>query len=287
MRGILGAGRPAGARARERNRVGGACTIDEVWPGFGSRPGRRGVVPPAGDRRARPGRHGFRWTPAGRAVRPVRRRTSIQLWDDDARCEEEIGRLAPGDLEGWRRDDDTKRLLRDALRPGREATSGSGPADREEIEERLGGDAEARKLLFEWSMVEYVERFLSDERLQIAYLGQGVIGTNASPHDAGTASIHFHHASGRLGGRRGCGATSRGGWGWSRSSSATSPARPARWSRPSVPVARIVPGRGVELEGGERIDAPFVVSNADPRPRSDCSATRPTRPGEPGSRRSR
>ena len=32
-----------------------------------------------------------------------------------------------------------------------------------------------------------------------------------------------------------------------------------------VPVARIVPGEGVELEAGERIDAPGVVSNADPR----------------------
>jgi phytoene dehydrogenase-like protein len=32
-----------------------------------------------------------------------------------------------------------------------------------------------------------------------------------------------------------------------------------------TPVARILPGRGVELEDGERIDAPVVVSNADPR----------------------
>src|SRR6516225_8447071 len=32
-----------------------------------------------------------------------------------------------------------------------------------------------------------------------------------------------------------------------------------------LPVARIIPGRGVELEGGDRIDAPVVVSNADPR----------------------
>ncbi len=49
-------------------------------------------------------------------------------------------------------------------------------------------------------MVEYVEHFLSDQRLQSAYLGQGVIGTFASPHDPGTASIHFHHQSGRQGG---------------------------------------------------------------------------------------
>jgi phytoene dehydrogenase-like protein len=32
-----------------------------------------------------------------------------------------------------------------------------------------------------------------------------------------------------------------------------------------VPVARIVPGQGVELEAGERLDAPVVVVNADPR----------------------
>ena len=34
---------------------------------------------------------------------------------------------------------------------------------------------------------------------------------------------------------------------------------------PGVPVSRILPGEGVELEGGERLRAPVVVSNADPR----------------------
>jgi phytoene dehydrogenase-like protein len=32
-----------------------------------------------------------------------------------------------------------------------------------------------------------------------------------------------------------------------------------------VPVARILPGEGVELESGERLNAPVVVANADPR----------------------
>ena len=75
--------------------------------------------------------------------------------------------------------------------------------------------------------------------------GQGVIGTNASPHDPGTASIYYHHASGPDGrAGRAPGATSRAAWGWSRSSCATSRARPARWSPPGVPVAAHPAGRG-------------------------------------------
>ena len=96
---------------------------------------------------------------------------------------------------------DVIRRLRDALRPegDRDVWIGDAPS-RDEIDSRIGSDNEARHLLFDWSMAEFVERYLEDERLQIAYLGQGVIGTNASPFDAGTASIRFHHSSGRLGG---------------------------------------------------------------------------------------
>ncbi len=113
-------------------------------------------------------------------------------------------------------------------------------------------------------MAELVERYLIDERLQSAYLGQGVIGTNASPFDAGTASIRFHHSSGRLGGMPGMWGYVKGGMGMvsfyfcdaAREAGATIAA--------GVNVARILPGEGVLLEGGERITAPVVVSNADP-----------------------
>ena len=162
--------------------------------------------------------------------------------------------------------DDVKRRLRDAIRPPGAGDLWVGRAPtREEIDARLGGDAEARKLLFEWSMVEYVEHFLSDERLQMAYLGQGVIGTNASPHDPGTASIHFHHASGRLGGSPGMWGYVEGGMGMVSFILCDIAREAGAVVATETPVARIVPGRGVELEGGERIDAPCVVSNADPR----------------------
>ena len=114
-------------------------------------------------------------------------------------------------------------------------------------------------------MVEFVEHYLRDERLQMALLGQGVIGTNASPHDPGTASIHFHHASGRLGGMSGMWGYVRGGMGMVSFLLCDVAREAGVVVAAGVPVARIVPCQGVVLESGERIDAPCVVSNADPR----------------------
>src|SRR5207249_7812285 len=134
-------------------------------------------------------------------------------------------------------------------------------ARRAQLEERLGEDGEARGLLFEWSMVEYVERYLQDERLQMAYLGQGVIGTNASPHDPGTASIRFHRASGRLGGLPGTWGYVKGGMGMISFMLADAARDAGAVVAAGLPVARILPGEaegllpGVQLEGGERLTA--------------------------------
>ena len=128
-----------------RDRVGGACTIHEVWPGHRISPCAylAGLLHPLVIEELNMADYGFRWTPAvaGLFV-PFDDGSSIQLWDDDARCEEEVAKLAPADLEGWRAFSDVKRRLRDALRP-------TGPDDiwvgrapgRDEIELRLGNDA--------------------------------------------------------------------------------------------------------------------------------------------------
>ena len=216
-----------------RPRVGGACTLEEVWPGYRISPCAYliGLLhPKVIEELDLPGR-GFEWfaATAGLFV-PFEDGSSLQLYEDDPLCEAEIRRKAPGDLEGWRAFTAVKTRLRNKLRPPNDDDVWLGRApSREQLEERIGDDDEARKLLFEWSMVEYVEHFLQDERLQMAYLGQGVIGTNASPHDPGTASIHFHHQSGHLGEMPGAWGYVKGGMGmvsWSLLS-ATLPARPA------------------------------------------------------------
>ena len=252
-----------------RERLGGACTIEERWPGYFVSPCAYlcGLLHPYVIDELRMADYGFDWTPAisGLFV-PFDDGSSIQLWEDDERCEAEIRRFSARDVKGWLAMSHTMRRARAALRPptADDIWLNRRPT-RALIEERLKDDPEALNLVLKWSMVEYVEEYLQDEKLQTAFLGQGVIGTNASPHDPGTASVNFHHSSGRMFGLNGTWGYVRGGMGTvsfiladiARDLGATIAA--------GVPVARIVPGEGVELAGGERIYAPVIVSNADPR----------------------
>jgi phytoene dehydrogenase-like protein len=262
-----------------RARVGGACTIEEPFPGVRMSPCAylAGLLHPLVIEELDLPRRGYTWTPASAGLFvPFLDGSSVQLWDDDEKCLAEVRALSPGDVEGWREMGDVMRRLRDALRPppaqglhGYEAYAGDAwigePPTREQLEERLGADTEARAVLFDWSMAEFVENYLQDERLQIALLGQGVIGTNASPFDAGTASIRFHHSSGRLGGMPGMWGYVRGGMGMVSFYFCDAAREAGATVVSGVPVAEIVPGEGVVLEGGERLFARTVVSNADPR----------------------
>ena len=265
-----------------RARVGGACTIEEPFPGVRMSPCAylAGLLHPLVIEELELPRRGFHWTPAVNGLFvPFLDGESIQLWDDDERCLEEVRRLSAGDVAGFQAMSDVIRRLRDALRPGLKGGEEPGCVDglsardfwigdapsRDEIEDRLGNDNEARELLFDWSMAELVERYLKDERLQVAYLGQGVIGTNASPFDKGTASIRFHHASGRLGGMPGMWGYVQGGMGMVSFYFCDAAREAGATVISGVPVAQILPGEGVILESGERIQARVVVSNADPK----------------------
>jgi phytoene dehydrogenase-like protein len=260
-----------------RERVGGACTIEEPFPNVLMSPCAylAGLLHPLVIKELNLPERGFDWSPAinGLFV-PFLDGSSIQLWDDDARCEEEVRRFSPADVEGWRAMNDVIRRLRDTIRPanGVERDDPHSPRDlwigdaltHDQLEDLLSADPEARSLLFQWSMAEFVERYLTDERLQSAYLGQGVIGTNASPFDAGTASIRFHHASGRLGGMPGMWGYVKGGMGMVSFYLCDAAREAGAVIAAGVNVARILPAEGVLLESGERIAAPVVISNADP-----------------------
>src|SRR6478609_1302413 len=103
-----------------RERVGGACTLDEVWPGYRISPCAYlvGLLHPLVIDELDMQGYGFGWFPAdaGPFV-PFEDGSSLQLWDDDERCEREIRKLSAMDVDGWRDFSAVKARLRDALRP--------------------------------------------------------------------------------------------------------------------------------------------------------------------------
>src|ERR1700677_2964183 len=145
-------------------RVGGACTIEETFPGVRMSPCAylAGLLHPLVVEELGLIKRGFHWTPASNGLFvPFLDGSSVQLWDDDEACEAEIRRFAPGDVSGWKAMTAVIQRLRDKLRPAddRDIWLGDAPSQ-EELDRRLGNDDEARKVLFEWSMAEYVENYL-------------------------------------------------------------------------------------------------------------------------------
>ena len=72
-----------------RERVGGACTIAEPWPGIRMSPCAyvAGILHPLVIDELKLRAHGFEWQHAsGGMFIPFEDGSSVQLWDDDARC---------------------------------------------------------------------------------------------------------------------------------------------------------------------------------------------------------
>ncbi len=253
-----------------RERVGGACTLEETWPGYRISPCAyvAGLLHPLVIEELDFPGYGFEWMPAeGGLFVPFEDGSCIQLWDDEELKMKEIEKLSPGDIKGWHELHELMNRVCLALRPDNDGDLWIGPApSRELIEQRLGHDKDSIGLVFNWSMAELLDRYISDERLKLALIGQGVVGTNASPFDPGTASIYLHHYCGRMDG------TEYGAWGYVKGGMGMVSFILCDIARDAgvtvcagTPVQKILPGEGVQLVSGEIVRSPLVISNADPK----------------------
>lgn len=252
-----------------RERVGGANTMEEPWPGVKMSPCAYvcGLLHPLVVRELKLVEHGYHFTPALNGLFiPFEDGSSIQLYDQEESCLAEIRRFAPRDVEGWRRMhaifDRCNRVIRADADDGMWV---GNPPTEDELRERFKDDPEAIGLLFEWSMAELLERHFKDEKLHLAYLGQGVVGTRKSPFEPGTAYVYYHHFCSSQDGHAGTWGYVRGGMGMISFMLCDIAREEGAVVAAGVPVARILPGEGVELEDGERIHAPAVIANCDSR----------------------
>jgi phytoene dehydrogenase-like protein len=255
-----------------RERIGGACTLEQPFAD------PRYVVSPCAyvvgllDRvvisELELARHGYRVTPADPNLWcPLPGGGAFAEFLDPARTESHL--LAQGfaerDIAGLRAYADVVARARRILRTGPAGDTWLEPSpSREELERRLG-DEELISLVFEDSIAELLDRYIADERIKHALFGQGVIGTFAGPRDPGTASIRLMHHQGDLDGLGSVWGYVAGGMGRVSFAIAEAAIEHGATLAAGVPVARIVPGEGVELESGETIGAPTVICNADPK----------------------
>jgi phytoene dehydrogenase-like protein len=249
-----------------REQLGGACTLERPFedPGFVMSPCAYlvGLLHPRVIEELELERYGYRtfvvdpnqWT-------PFEDGTSLFQWRDEAKTAASVAALAPDDVEGFLAYEALFDRIRDRLRRGPRGDVWLGDApDTAALEELFADDTEALDVVLHASIADVVEQYVRDERLRTALHGQGVIGTFAGPRDPGTAWVHAHHSLGLLGGW----SFVEGGMGRVSFCLADAARDAGAVIASGVPVAAILPGEGVVLEGGETIRATAVVSNADP-----------------------
>ncbi len=212
--------------------------------------------------------HGYRVIPADPALWcPFSDGSSFASFQDDDRTVAHMrrNRFSEDDVRGVLGYQEVFGRIRGLLRdgPAGDTWIGTSPS-RAEIEEILE-DEELISIVFEESIATTLDRYVGDPRLKDALMGQGVIGTSAGPRDAGTASVHLMHHQGSLDGLGGAWGYVEGGMGRISFAIAQASLDSGATIAAGVPVERIVPGEGVEVETGELIRSRVVISNADPK----------------------
>jgi len=256
-----------------RERLGGACTLEQPFadPRYLISPCAYvvGLLDPLVIEELQLARHGYSVVAADPNLWcPFADGTAFAEYLDDRRTAAKMraSGFSEADVRGLLAYEDLFDRIRLALRhgPAGDAWLGSSPS-REQIEERLGGDAEMIAVVFEEPILETIDRYVSDPRLRQALFGQGVIGAWAGPLDDGTASVKLMHGQGDLLGLGPVWGYVRGGMGRVSFALAEAALEAGATIAAGVPVAAIVPGEGVQVESGELLRAPAVVANADPK----------------------
>jgi phytoene dehydrogenase-like protein len=255
-----------------RERLGGACTIEQPFPD------PRYLISPCAYvvglldelviRELELERHGYRVMIADPNVWcPLPDGSSVALFLDRDRTVAHLREngFSQRDIRGLIAYNELFERLRRLLRAGvRDTWVGASPT-RAELEQLLGHDAELISVVFEESIADTLDRYVDDDRIKHALFGQGVIGAFAGPRDPGTASVRLMHHQGDLLGHGSFWGYVEGGMGRVSFAIAEAALESGATLATGVPVARIIPGEGVEIETGQLLRAPVVVSNADPK----------------------
>jgi phytoene dehydrogenase-like protein len=265
-----------------RECVGGACVTEERWPGYRVSRGAYvvGLLRPAVVRELDLAAHGLRLLrrePSSFTPLPDGR--GLLLGADAEACAREIGRFSARDAARYR---DYERLLDRTARTF-EPLLDAPPPDPARLAWRdvpvlarvaaravgLRRDAAAVARLLLAPARATLEAWFESEPLRATLATDALIGAFAGPGSPGTGYVLFHHVMGETGGARGVWAYVEGGMGALAGALAAAARAAGAEVRVAAPVASIdvAGGRvhGVTLGDGTTLEAPVVVSGADPQ----------------------
>ena len=253
----------------QRDRVGGACTLEEPFPGFTMSPCAYvgSLLRPEIIRDLELHRYGFdAYVKDPQMFVPYPDDNYLFFRPSTEKTVEGIRRFSPHDAEAYPKFlaffDRASELLNPILL--------EEPPSVADLAARFRGeDEEIYRYLMFGNLYDMLADYFESDYLRAAFAGQGVIGSFIGPKTPGSVYVLWHHMCGEVNGQQGVWGYVRGGMGRISFALAASAEAHGAVIRTNSPVAKILvhDGRaeGVRLENGEELRAAAVLSNADPK----------------------
>ncbi|MEO8972776.1 MAG: NAD(P)/FAD-dependent oxidoreductase [Ktedonobacteraceae bacterium] len=253
----------------QRDRVGGACTLEEPFPGFTMSPCAYVVslLRPEIIRDLELHRYGFdAYVKDPQMFVPYQDGNYLFFRASTQKTIEGIRRLSPHDAEAYPKFLAFFERASEILNP----ILLEEPPSVADLAARFRGEDEEiyRRLMF-GSLYDMLADYFESDYLRAAFAGQGVIGSFIGSKTPGSVYVMWHHMFGEVNGEQGMWGYVRGGMGRISFAMAASAEAHGAVIRTDTPVAQVLVhnGRaeGVRLEDGEELRATAVLSNADPK----------------------
>jgi phytoene dehydrogenase-like protein len=253
----------------QRDRVGGACTLEEPFPGFTMSPCAYVVslLRPEIIRDLELHRYGFdAYVKDPQMFVPYLDGKYLFLRASTEKTIEGIRRLSPHDAEAYPRFlrffDRASEILNPILL--------EEPPSVADLAARFRGeDEEIYRWLMFGNLYDMLAEYFESDYMRAAFAGQGVIGTFIGPKTPGSVYVMWHHMFGEVNGEMGMWGYVRGGMGRISYAMAESAEAHGAEIRLNAPVAKVLMhnGRaeGVRLENGEELRAKAILANTDPK----------------------
>ncbi len=249
------------------DRVGGAAVTEELFPGFHISTASYSLSLMLPDIIGELGLKLDIRAKDPESFHPLEGGGGLVMWRDEGKRHEEIARISRKDADAYPGFvglfEEASRYLRPLLNYPATRKQAIRSFKRSQIEKLFYKTVDA-------PISEICEEHFESELMQGLMASQGIIGTAAGPRTPGTSYIYLHHAFGEATGEPGVWGFVRGGMGEITRQLAEIVRGLGGEIRTEAEVASVkVDGArraaGVVLVSGEEIDAPAVLSNADPK----------------------